>query len=177
MTKKEQRISNRRFSVFKIIQHENIKLHTLILLAALTACKNQNVDPKTEEEKIKQTAAEWSKVEGNREKMLTYWTDDAIIMNRGLPLIQGKEAIRKMVDESYKIPGFKVTWNQPPSKAYVSKSGDLAYSFFHGQMTMNDSSGKPITIYNRAVVVWRKEADGTWKDILDVINDDPLQKK
>ena len=155
----------------------NIKFPALIFFAALTGCKYQKVDTKAEAEKIIQTAAEWSKVESNKEKMLTYWADDAIIMNRGLPTIQGKEAIRKMLDESYKIPGFKVTWNQPPSNVYVSQSGDLAYSFFRGQITMNDSLGRPITIYNRAVVVWKKEADGSWKDIIDVINDDPLQKK
>jgi ketosteroid isomerase-like protein len=155
----------------------DIKFFTFLLFIALTGCNNQKIDTKAEEEKIKQTAVEWSKVEGNKEKMLTYWADDAVMMVPGQPTIKGKEAIRKMLDESYKIPGFKVTWNQPPLSVHVSKSGDLAYSFFQGQMTMNDSLGNPITIYNKAVVIWRKEPDGSWKDIVDVINSDPSQKK
>lgn len=154
----------------------NAKLPTLILLVALTGCNHQDVDTKAEVEKIKQTAAEWSKTESNKEKMLSYWADDATIINRDMPAVKGKEAVRKMLDDSYKMPGFKVTW-YPPSEVYVSKSGDLAYSFFQGNMTMNDSLGKPMTIYNRAIVIWRKDADGNWKDVVDVINDDPSQRK
>ena len=42
---------------------------------------------------------------------------------------------------------------------------------------MNDSLGNPIIKHVRAVVILRKEADGNWKDIVDVVNDDPSQKK
>jgi len=40
---------------------------------------------------------------------------------------------------------------------------------------MNDKSGKPVKEYNKVVTVWRKEADGSWKNVIDMWNADPLQ--
>jgi ketosteroid isomerase-like protein len=81
-----------------------------------------------------------------------------------------------MVKSSRSIPGFKVIW-EPPTNISVSKSGDMAYVLARNQITMNDSLGKPITQYNKAVSIWRKQADGSWKDAVDVWNADPSQNK
>ena len=37
----------------------------------------------------------------------------------------------------------------------------------------NDSLGQPKTEYNKGVTVWRKEADGSWKNVVDIWNADP----
>ena len=57
----------------------------------------------------------------------------------------------------------------------VSKSGDMAYVFQSNQITMDDSFGKPMTQYNKSVSIWKKQADGTWKDAVDIWNSDPAQ--
>jgi ketosteroid isomerase-like protein len=89
--------------------------------------------------------------------------------------VKGKKSIREMVEGASKIPGFKISWE--PLSVAVSKSGDMAYMIEQNQVTVNDSLGKPVTEFNKAVTVWRKEADGSWKNIVDMWNAGPSQKK
>ncbi len=96
-------------------------------------------------------------------------------MSPGQPPIKGKNAIREMIMSTVKIPGFKISWE--PLSAYVSTSGDIAYMIEQNQITMNDSLGKPITEFNKGVTIWRKEADGSWKNIVDMWNAEPAQVK
>jgi len=49
--------------------------------------------------------------------------------------------------------------------------------FARNQIITNDSLGKPMTQYNKAVSIWRKQADGSWKDAVDVWNAAPPQNK
>ena len=79
-----------------------------------------------------------------------------------------------MVEGTSKIPGFKISWE--PLSVFVSKSGDLAYMIEQNRITPNDSLGKPITEFNKSVTIWRKEADGSWKNIVDMWNSDPSRK-
>ena len=53
----------------------------------------------------------------------------------------------------------------------VSKSGDMAYEIGDYQITFsNPKKGKPIVTKAVYVVVWGKQADGTWKAQLDAPN-------
>ena len=148
-----------------------------VLLTVFSGCSEQKVDTKAEGEKLMQISKEWSKSASadSIEKTLSYWADDAIILSPGQPSLTGKKAIRGMIDGSFKIPGFKISWE--PLSVSVSKNGDMAYMIEQNQITVNDSSGKPITEYNKAVTIWKKQADGTWKDVVDMWNSDPSQKK
>jgi ketosteroid isomerase-like protein len=96
-------------------------------------------------------------------------------MAPGQPSLKGKQAIREMLEGTSKIPGFKISWD--PKMVSVSKSGDMAYMIEETQITMNDSLGKPFTEYNKAVTVWRKEANGTWKNVIDMWNANPIPNK
>jgi ketosteroid isomerase-like protein len=59
-----------------------------------------------------QLSKEWSQAasRGDVEKIIGYWADDAVVMSAGEPVLNGKQAIRKMVEESYKMPGFRINW-------------------------------------------------------------------
>lgn len=43
------------------------------------------------------------------EKVVSFWTADAVVMPPGQPAIVGRDALRKYVEESYQIPGFAIT--------------------------------------------------------------------
>jgi uncharacterized protein (TIGR02246 family) len=156
-----------------------MKLKTLPLLAliVLTACNNQSTDTKAEEEKLMQLSRDWSKSAStdSMEKTLSYWAEDAVVLSPGQPALKGKQAIREMVEGSSKIPGFKISWE--PISASVSKSGDMAWLIEQNQITVNDSAGHPVTEYNKAVTIWKKQADGSWKNVVDMWNADPSPKK
>ncbi len=149
----------------------------LILLTTLRACNENNFDIEAERDKLMQTSREWSKsaATDSIEKTLSYWADDAIVMSPGQPAIKGKKAIREMIEGTSKIPGFKISWE--PLSASVSKSGDMAYLIEQTKISFNDSTGKLITEMNKSVTVWRKEADGSWTNIVDIWNAEPTPNK
>ena len=148
-----------------------------LFLVSSIACSAPAVDTKTEGDRIMKISRDWSKVAatGDIEKTLSYWADDAIVMSPGQEAIKGKQAIREMIESTSKIPGFTISWE--PLSATVSKSGDLAYLIEKNQITMNDSLGNTIKEINKAVTVWRKEPDGSWKNIVDMWNALPQQQK
>ena len=147
-----------------------------IFATTIASCGVKQVDTKAEGEKLMQVSRDWSKAAAGDsiDKVLSDWADDAIVMSPGQPPIKGKDAIRKMVEESSKIPGFKISWE--PLSVAVASSGDMAYMIEQNQITVSDSTGKPITEYNKAVTIWRKEVDGSWKNIVDTWNSEPAQK-
>lgn len=149
----------------------------LLLFVFLTGCDVTKIDTKAEGERLMQISREWSKsaATDDIEKTLSYWADDAVMMSSGQPPLKGKKAIREMVEGTSKIPGFKISWE--PLSVSVSKSGDMPYMIEKNQITMNDTLGKPITKFGTGVTIWRKEGDGTWKNIVEIVNDDPAQLK
>ena len=149
----------------------------LVISIALAGCKENNVDTKIEGEKLMQLSRDWSKsaATDSMEKTLSYWAEDAIVMSPGEPALKGKQAIRGMIEGTSKIPGFKISWE--PLSVVVSKSGDMAYMIEQNQITVNDSLGNPITQYNKGVTIWRKEADGSWKNVVDMWNAEPARNK
>ena len=133
----------------------------------LISCNNQQVDTVSEEKKLMELSREWSRAAatGDTAKILSYWADDAVVMSPGEPTLKGKEAIREMVVGSSKIPGFSISWE--PLSVSVSESGDLAYMLEENKITMNDSLGNPIVLKNKGVTVWKKQPDGSWKNVVE----------
>jgi uncharacterized protein (TIGR02246 family) len=151
------------------------KTTAFALAFTIAGCNQQMVDTKAEGEKVMQLSREWSRaaVAGNVEKTISYWAEDAIVMSPGEPVLNGKTAIREMVEESYKIPGFRISWQ--PQRVEVSKSGDLAYLIETAQIAFTDSMGNRITQMNNGVSIWRKQADGSWKNAVDISTAAPSQ--
>ena len=78
-----------------------------------------------------------------------------------------------MVEQSIKQPGFNMSWE--PMSVSISKSGDMGYMIEKNKMTVNDSSGKPITVYGQAVTIWKKDEKGAWKNVVEVSVPAPSQ--
>ena len=113
---------------------------------------------------------QWAKSK-TPEETLSYWSEDAILIAPGQPTLRGKEEIAKMIEGTAQIPGFEVNWE--PKEVFVSKSGDLAYLIENNYFAMNDSLGNQVKTFNKAVTIWKKQADGTWKNVVDTWNEDP----
>lgn len=115
-----------------------------------------------------QLSRDWSNAAstGDVEKIVSYWADDAVLMSAHEPVLNGKQAIREMVEKSFKMPGFRISWE--PQSVVVSESGDMAYLLENSQISFNDSTGKAITFKNKAVSIWRKQGDGSWKNTVDI---------
>jgi len=101
----------------------------------------------------------------NVDSTLTFWTDDARVIQPGAPTLVGKDAIRKMVTESAATPGFHITWT--PAEAVISRAGDMGYTTGTNEVTVPAKGGKTTRIPGRYVTIWQKGADGRWRCVLD----------
>nr|WP_299346708.1 DUF4440 domain-containing protein [Allomuricauda sp.] len=145
-----------------------------LVLLTLNACTETAINQQAEADKLMELSKAWAKSakDKNVEEVLSYWADDAILMSPNEASIVGIDSLSAMVERSMKIPGFEITWN--PQEAYVSKSGDLGYVIVKNYMTMPiDTLGNTRTIFNKGVEIWKKQADGTWKNAVDITNADP----
>jgi ketosteroid isomerase-like protein len=132
------------------------------------------VDLNAERTQLLQRDAEWAAAasEGRDVKRLvSYWTDDAVVLAPGLPAVVGKAALRRYVQDSLQIPGFKITWTS--TDATFSPDGNLAYMICTNAVTMNAPDGTPTTTEGRAVTIWRRESDGEWRCVVDIWNEAP----
>ena len=118
--------------------------------------------------------AEWARLASDGrdiERILSYWTDDAVVMPPGFPAVKGKAALREYVLGSLQIPGFNITWTS--TDVEISPDGELAYMFSRNALTMNGADGKAATSFGRAVTIWRRDADRQWRCAVDTWNAEP----
>ncbi len=153
------------------------RLHlTLPILCILlvSGCSHSRFDPAVEGQKLLRRDAEWSQAasEGKDiERVLSYWSDDAQVLEPGQPVYQGKAAIRKFVSESLKTPGFHIHWVS--KEPVFSADGKMAYMPSAAEMAMPDSNGRMMTVHTRGITIWRRDADGEWRCVVDIANEAP----
>jgi len=125
-----------------------------------------------EEAAILKLDADWAKTAANKDAdaWVAFYADGAAVLPPNAKLITGKPAIRKAIGEFLGLPGLSLTWQ--PTKAEVSKSGDLAYLYGAYSMTSKNEKGDPMTDVGKLVEVWKKQPDGSWKCIVDTWNSD-----
>ena len=151
----------------------SVSLTAIALVTVLVGCQPPPPDMEAEGEALMQLSREWSDLveAGNLEAALAVWSEDAVMMPPDMPVLEGKDAIRSFVERAAQLPGFEISWE--PVSVHVAHSGDMAYMNERNAMTVNDSLGNPHTTYGKVVTVWRKNADGAWKNVVDMWNSVP----
>ncbi len=155
------------------------RLHPIpALLAVLFAagCSEPAFDGTAEAAKLSQRDADWAKVslEGKDvEKIVSYWSDDARVLESGQPAYSGKAAIRAFVTASLKIPGFKIHWAS--EKPVLSPDAKMAYMLSDVETTAPGANGAQATTHGRSVTVWRRDGAGEWLCVVDISNDPPSE--
>ena len=103
------------------------------------------------------------------EKVVAYWTDDAVLMPPGQPAVIGKAALRAFVEGSFKIPGFKIHWVS--SKPVFSPDGKMAYMQATEELNAPGPDGALVTRSMHGVSIWRVDTEGEWRCTMDISND------
>jgi ketosteroid isomerase-like protein len=70
-------------------------------------------DRSAEAERLLKRDAEWAALASagrDIDRILSYWTDDAIVLAPAFAPVIGKTALRGYVENSFRIPGFKINW-------------------------------------------------------------------
>jgi ketosteroid isomerase-like protein len=149
-------------------------LSLAIACAGLVGCARTSFDPAAEQASLLKRDAEWASAASagrDVERIISYWTDDALVIPPGQPVLEGKAAIRNFVTESLRIPGFKIHWVS--DKVSFSPDGQLAHMRGANEMTVPGPDGKLITVHGRGVTIWRRDLDGQWRCVVDIWNDPP----
>jgi ketosteroid isomerase-like protein len=133
----------------------------LITLLILQGCAvNQKNDPAiliTTDQAFSRMSTE----KGLNAAFIFYAADSTVIMRDGkLPIIGKNEMTR--IYMARPDTGMILKWN--PVRADISQSDDLGYTFGDWELYLKD---KDTTLYGNYVSVWKKQADGSWKFILD----------
>jgi ketosteroid isomerase-like protein len=114
----------------------------------------------------------WSKTAGTKDldKTVSFYADDATVCPPNAAAATTKDAVRKVWKDLLDTPGLTIGWKT--AKVELAKSEDLACASGTYEVTMNDAGGKPVKEHGKYVEVWKKEADGKWKCVVDIWNSD-----
>ncbi len=156
----------------------NKKWTGMILLTAivLSGCSPQlQPAPDTraaDEAAIRDADIAWSRTAETRdlEALVSYYTDDVIVLPPNMPVVVGKEAARELNRSQLATPGISMKWQ--PEKVEAARSGDIGYARGTYVLTVTGPSGAPVTDKGKYIEIWKKQADGSWKVAVEIFNSD-----
>ena len=122
---------------------------------------------------VKEVEVAWVKDVATKdpEKFASYFSDDGSGLYPGMPILNGKQAIKTAMAPLLADPNFSLTFQS--TRAEASKGGDMVYSQGTYTMTMtNPKTKKPVTDKGKYLTVYRKQPDGSWKAVADTFNSD-----
>jgi ketosteroid isomerase-like protein len=103
-----------------------------------------------------------SRSKGFRYAFLAYADSATVLLRAQNPPMAGPAAFRFI--ESMNDTGITLTWK--PSTAIVAASGELAYTYGIYTVAVKDT-----TAQGTYVTIWKKDAAGNWKFVLDTGNE------
>ncbi len=110
------------------------------------------------------------------EALATFYASDALTMPPNMGTKEGTAGVREALTAMIETPGFQVRFETPT--VVVSKGADMGYTLADIEITMDGPDGKPVTSRERDFHLWKKQADGSWKVVIDIWNSpDPLSGK
>ncbi len=132
-----------------------------------------NVEPNVAEvraaiESANQRAAA-GMVAGDVAASVSNYSDDAVSMLPGMPMMTGRPAIEagiKSMFDMMKVNAATFTTTD------VLVRGDLAVETGTYDMTTTMPGGKPMADKGKFMTLWKRQSDGTWKAFRDINNSD-----
>ncbi len=142
------------------------------LAVAMAACAPPPpaVDVAAETEALRDTAGRYNAaVEAlDASGMAAFYADDSRSMPPNEATRVGPAGMQAFLEEASTIEGFAVTVDLP--EVVVGAGGDVGYTVGGAQITAPGPDGELTTTNERDVHIWRKQADGTWKLVIDIWN-------
>jgi len=148
-----------------------------VLLSTGGCTSTPEVNLATEEKAIRDTEAEFAKAAATKdvEKAVAFYAEDAVMLDQGEAVANGKTAIRASWSEMLARPDLELTWT--PTKVELAKAGDMAYDYGAYAMSYKDAAGKAVNDHGKFATVWKKQATGAWKAVVDTSNSDIAASK
>jgi ketosteroid isomerase-like protein len=128
------------------------------------------VDSMAVEAAARKADADWAAAASTLsvEGWMSFYAADAIVFLPNDQLVSGMEIVRHTVARLLALPHFSVAWR--PIEVKVPGSGDLAFLIGTYELRFDDPHGAPVSDRGRRLEIWRKQADSSWKCIVDTWN-------
>jgi ketosteroid isomerase-like protein len=94
------------------------------------------------------------------------YAEDAILLPPNRAAVQGRAAIQAWLEASPPVSNFQLKLLE------IEGRGDLAYDRGTYSMTVNPAGAAPIEERGKSILLWRKQADGSWKILRKIWNSD-----
>lgn len=124
-----------------------------------------------EEEELRKAEVEWVKAAQAKqvEAWMAFYAPEAAVLPPNEKLAATPEAIRPIIAGLLGLPDLSISWKL--TRLEVSRSGDLAYGYGPYEISFTDK-GKKISDTGKVLEIWKKQADGGWRCIVDTWNSD-----
>ena len=156
--------------------HPSLLTVSLMFFLALPVLANDNNEEAKIKEAVEDRYQEWLAAENKNDAaaITNLYDENAVLMPKSEEPLLGKTAIgeyyKKQVADPHFVPfTLKLDWNS----FQVVNDIAIATSVFEGDATRN---GKQIHFRGKNFLVWKKQADGSWK-IFRYMYDEIPQKK
>jgi ketosteroid isomerase-like protein len=108
------------------------------------------------------------------DRLVGHYAPDATVKLAGSPPLSGGW-IRTSLAAGVNDPAFAMTFAH--DRIEVARSGELAYSRGHYQLTVTDRrTRQPVIEYGTYLTVWQKQPDGRWKVLEDFTTPGPAPR-
>jgi ketosteroid isomerase-like protein len=99
-----------------------------------------------------------------------HYTEDAVFVGPGGPAVQGRAALLDMSKAMRPLSSVVIT----PLR--TETSGNMASVYARASWMSGAQTGVPTTTNVRGIIVWRKEADGRWRVVQELLHAEPVAK-
>jgi ketosteroid isomerase-like protein len=106
---------------------------------------------------------------GAAEAFRMYLHENATLFSAGARPTAGRESIYQRMKSS--DGKYELAWT--PRTGEVARSGDMGWTWGVYTVTAKNADGEEEKSYGKYVNVWRKDAAGDWKVIVDIGNESP----
>ena len=96
----------------------------------------------------------------------TYLDEGAVLLPDGGSPLRGKA-----LQDAIEAMDFNLEW--APEQAWAARSGDFGITWGYWTMRAIDMDGNPVVTHGKYTSVWRRNADGDWKLLMDMGNEGP----
>jgi len=147
-----------------------IILSALLAIAGTTvACNHQGGNRDADIQLLKDNETQWNQdyAAKDLDKLVSYYSDNAVLMAPGMPAIEGKDAIHNALKQMMADQAFALQFQS--SRWDVAESSDLAYTQGSYTYTSTDARTKrAVTDHGSFVTTYRRSANGSWKAVADI---------
>jgi ketosteroid isomerase-like protein len=148
-------------------------LSMMFVAFALVGSAAAQTDTKAADEAaIRKADEDWAKAAQTKSvpAWVAFYGKDAVVLPPNEKMVTTSEAIEKSIGGLLALPNLAISWK--PNKVEAARSGEIGYSYGTYELSFKDSKGNTVSDRGKYVEVWKKQADGTWKCVLDAWSSD-----